>query len=176
MVSCWMKDKDKILEAAHSYSKKSSRLRPYTKHAKLFETLHARLRDCRGHGFLTDFGWLWSRAREIQADLTMNPEATLCAHVVILFLKRYGVRIRPKKRFRKLTRENYEHKVRRWHLELRERLLHVDKHNYYHPKWGRYLPTQRYALDTCVLPIYLSRTRGVDHYKATEDEGKGEMV
>ena len=170
------------MDAANSRtSKKSARLRPSLKHARLFESLNSRLRQCRGQGMLVDFGWLWSQARQIYAQSTGNPEATLCAHVVILFLKRNGIRLRvkyPPKRRKLDHREIFEPKLRRWHADLREKLIRVvgkPGEGAYDRKWGRYLPTQRYCLDSCVLPIYLSRNRIVDHYKAGEDDGsKGE--
>ena len=190
MVSTWMRDKDKIMEATRRASKKFSRLRPYTKHARLFELLQKRLNATRLQDCLTDFPWLWAEARSIHAELKENPEAMICAHVVILFLKRYGVRIRVQPKYRKLSREVYEPKMKRWHAELRERLVirggssgsnngvrghHVNDHPF-DRKWGRFPPSQRFAVDTCALPIYLSRSRVVDHYKVGEDEESKDKI
>jgi len=188
MVSTWMRDKDKIMDATRRASKKFSRLRPYTKHARLFDLLQTRLNATRLQGCLTDFPWLWAEARSIHAELKDNPEAMLCAHVVILFLKRYGVRIRVQPKYRKVTREVYEPKMKRWHAELRERLVirggsnanNAGRHIYNdHPfdrKWGRFPPYQRFAVDSCALPIYLSRSRNVDHYKIGENDESKDKV
>jgi hypothetical protein len=157
-------------KAGGRLTQKLLKIRPSTRHAELFRRLFQRFREARIKGHAIDFNWLWSKADDIECEITGNPDAVVRKHVIILFLKRYKIRMRAKQRNKKMSKESLVPLVKKWHSTTREKLIRVGFDDGYDPKWGRFKPHQRFNVDQSPLPFVLYRNKTYECF----DEGENQ--
>lgn len=173
LVSAWMKQKDKIMEqAGNRLSEKLLKIRPSTKHAELFRGLFQLFKEARSKGRRVDFSWLWSKAKKVQKSITGNENATVCKHIIILFLKRYKIRMRAKQRNKKIAKHDLIPVMKKWHATTREKLIRTGFSEGYDEKWGRYKPRKRFNVDQSPLPFVLYRGKTYEHFEPGESQTK----
>ena len=74
-------------------------------------------------------------------------------HVVTTFIRRYHIKQRRVQRKRKESKESFHQRIQKWHASFRERLVRTGFQTFYDPKWGHFLPRQRWNVDQCPLPF-----------------------
>ena len=159
LVSKWYKEREKIFKCAASEYRKHLKIRPATKYLELYSVLKKDFQDARSKGHRVNFGWLWSRARKIQRQLTDDPNATVRKHVITNFIKRNNVRMRTRQRNRKRSKESFRNDLMKWHATTRERLVRTGATENYDEKWGRFKPCQRFNVDQSPLPFAVDTKR-----------------
>ena len=153
LISKWIKDKQKIHDAAADKHKKLlCKIRPGTKYNTIYRELFRKLKEARSKGRSVDFNWLWCKARFFYREIIANQSATVRKSVITSFLKRYNVRMRARQRNRKAPKAQFEADLKKWHATTREKLLRTGRHETYDEKWGRYKPSQRLNVDQSPLP------------------------
>ena len=107
----------------------------------------------RDRGRKVSFNWLWVKGRKIAKDVG-EPEFTHRA--VVLFLKKYHVKIRRVQRKRAENEGNIAEKLRNWHVKYRETCIKSRQSDpNYDKKWGRFKPYQRFNVDQVPMPFVL---------------------
>ena len=159
LVSKWCKDKTKILQCAASEHKKNLKIRPAKKYQEVYACLKEEFKTARSKGHRVNFGWLWSKARNIHRRLENDPNATVRKHVITAFIKRNRIRMRARQRNRRQPKEAFRHDLMKWHGTTRERLIRTGKDDNYDPKWGRFTPNQRFNVDQSPLPFAVETKR-----------------
>ena len=74
-------------------------------------------------------------------------------HVITTFIRRNQIKQRRVQRNRKESKESFRLRIQKWHASFRERLVRTGFQTFYHPKWGHFLPRQRWNVDQCPLPF-----------------------
>ena len=80
-------------------------------------------------------------------------------HVIVNFIKKNKIKMRRVERNKKMPKEAYRVPMQLWHLELRQRLIRTGEDSFYDPKWGHFLPRQRFNVDQSPMPFSCSRDR-----------------
>ncbi|MEO0683927.1 MAG: hypothetical protein AAFY76_02490 [Cyanobacteria bacterium J06649_11] len=159
LVSKWNANKKKILECAASEYRKHLKIRPARKYNDLYKELLDEFKTARSKGHRVNFGWLWSKARIIYRRQKNDPNVTVRKHVITAFIKRNRVRMRTRQRNRRESKEAYRNDLMKWHGTTRERLVKTGKDDQYDPKWGRFVPKQRFNVDQSPLPFAVETKR-----------------
>ena len=92
-----------------------------------------RFKAAQSKGYSVDFNWLWCKARVAYREITGNPNATVCQHVITTFLKRQNIRMRACQRNRKTPKQNFEVDLK-WHATTSEKLLRTARNDRYNEK------------------------------------------
>lgn len=160
------------MEHATSEHKQHLAIKPARKYNRLYAELFKAFKAARAKGYRVDFNWLWSKARALQKELTGNEEVLIRKHVIVNFIRRNSIRMGARQRNRKLSKEEFRNKLMDWHLTTRERLLRTGSGHDYDPKWGRFLPTQRFNVDQSPMPFAVNTHWTYHHYETGEDQHK----
>ena len=64
----WVKQKQKLIDAAKSECKNHLKIRRATKYINLYKVLEKKFKECRVKGCRISFAWLWSPARTIYRE------------------------------------------------------------------------------------------------------------
>ena len=167
LLSRWLKKKEVIfLEAADTHKKLYQKRRPRTKHNALYHKLWQAFTKARSLGHRVNFHWLKSRATTIQRELTKNKDAEIGKHVITTFLRRRNIRMRTKQRSKKKSKEEKIKPLQQWHATFRERCLRTGTEERYHPKWGRFLPSERLNVDQSPLPFVIDAKRTYEYIES----------
>lgn len=164
LLSRWLKKKENIfLDAADSHKKLYRKRRPTTKYIALHQKLWQAFTKARSMGHRVNFHWLKSRATTIQRELTNNKDAEIGKHVITSFLRRRNIRMRTKQRSKKKSKEDKIKPLQQWHATFRERCLRTGTEERYHPKWGRFLPSERLNVDQSPLPFVIDSKKTYEY-------------
>ena len=100
----WVKQKQKLIDAAKSEYKNHLKIRRVTKYVNLYKVLEKMFKECRAKGYRISFAWLWSRARTIYREQLGNESATVKHHVIVNF----NLRMRKKQRSKNVSKEDMQ--------------------------------------------------------------------
>ena len=146
----WKKQKQLIQENAANF-RRIHKFRKSGKHDKLFTKLYEKMLHARSRGVKVSHSWLWSKARQIQNELSDGAE-TVNRHIVWVFVQKYNIKLRRKQRSKTFDKEKFRDTMMKWHSTTRERLIKTPSSP---SKWGRFEPKQRLNVDQVPLPFSL---------------------
>ena len=92
-------------------TKKSLKIRPERKCLDLYKVLLRKFEEAGSKGSRIDFSWIWSKARNLNRELTNDPGAIIRKHVIANFLKRHNIRMRRKEQNREPLKEAFRQKL-----------------------------------------------------------------
>ena len=105
-VSRWLKNKASIMEdATNSHRKLFKEGRKAMKYLQLYDSLFKEFLLARSKGHIVNFGWLWSKARKLQAEIDLNVEVK--HHVMVHFLQFKQLRMRAKQQNKKKQKKEH---------------------------------------------------------------------
>ena len=91
-------------DATNSHQKLFKKGRKATKSLQLYDSLFKEFLLARSKGHIVNFGWLWSKARKLQAETDPNVEVK--HHVIVRFIQFKQLRMRAKQRNKRKPRKN----------------------------------------------------------------------
>ena len=97
-------------------------------------------------------------------------------HVIVIFIKRYHLKLRRAQRSKKKDKESYREAMMKWHSTLRERLVKTGRCETYHPVYGGFVPTQRFNVDQSPLPFAIDTKKTYEHIEPKNKENKYKNV
>ena len=162
MVWKWLGAREKIFaEAARKSVNALFKIRPSAqyKHQALFHQLNMDFEDARRKGYKIDHNWLWVRAIKIKRMQEQDDEATIGSWCVAAFVKMFRIRSRAKQRTKNVSKEASIPHLTAFHGRMRAQLIRVGYNDRYHPKWGRFLPEERWNVDQSPLPFVINSKR-----------------
>lgn len=89
----WVKDKKKIIVVVVIVYKKLLKIRLGNKYSCLFFFLMMRFKNVWLKGYGVDFNWFWLKVRVVYREFIGNLSVIVCKYVIIIFLKRYNIRM-----------------------------------------------------------------------------------
>ena len=92
-------------------TKKSLKIRPARKYLDLYKVLLRKFKEARSKGSRIDFSWIWSKARNLNREVTNDPGAIIRKYVIANFLKRHNIRMRRKQLNREPVKEAFRQKL-----------------------------------------------------------------
>ena len=175
-VSKWMKQEEEIIQAATGDMKKLFKIRKAVKYNSLFKEMKVVFLAAREQGRAVDFNWLWSRGRVIYRQQEGQNAEQLKQHVVTNFIKRMNLKLRRVQRNKKLPKEALRGDLQKWHATTRERLVRTGLNDNYDPKYGRFLPEQRFNVDQSPLPFAIDTKKTYEEVKPKDPENRHKKV
>ena len=76
------------------------------KYLQLYDSLFKEFLLARSKGHIVNFGWLWSKARKLQAEIDPNVEVK--HHVIVRFLQFKQLRMRAKQHNKRKHKTEHE--------------------------------------------------------------------
>ena len=139
-------------DATNSHRKLFKKGRKATKYLQLYDSLFKEFLLARSKGHIVNFGWLWSKARKLQAEIDPNVEVK--HHVIVRFLQFKQLRMRAKQHNKRKHKKEHEPLLKKWHATYREKFIRTGGDNpSYVSKWGRFKPIERLNIDQSPLPF-----------------------
>ena len=123
-----------------------------------------------------NFNWLWSKARCIHRKQTNDPNADVRKHVIAIFIKRSSLKLRARQRNRRYSKDSFRQSLMQWHATTRERLVRKGANDNFHPKWGRFVPSQKFNVDQSPLPFAMDVKRTYEHLEKGNPENRTKKV
>ena len=118
----------------------------------MYDSLFKEFLLARSKGHIVNFGWLWSKARKLQAEIDPNVEVK--HHVIVRFLQFKQLRMRAKQHNKRKHKKEHEPLLKKWHATYREKFIRTGGDNpSYVSKWGRFKPIERLNIDQSPLPF-----------------------
>ena len=164
-------DREKIMNVAVSEHKKTLKIRTARKYLDLYKVLLKKFKEARSKGFRIDFNWIWSKARNLHREMTIDSDAIIRKHVVVNFIERQNIRMRAKQRNRKLAKEDFRQTLEEWHITTRERLFRTNRGETYDQKWGSFMLNQRFNVDQSPMPFSINM-KETYFYEPGQDQNK----
>ena len=175
LISKWMKNRANIIKAAASEQKQMFKIRPGRKYTSLYSELIKVFTRARSQGKRVDFNWIWSKARKINREV-LKKDREIRKHVVVNFIKRHHLKLRRTQRNKKVPKESLRADLQKWHATTRERLICTGSNDDYHPKWGRFLPKQRFNVDQSPLPFAIDVKKTYEQIIRGDKENRNNRV
>ena len=97
----WVKQKQKLIDAAKSEYENNLKIRRAIKCVNLYKVLEKKFKECRAKCYRISFAWILSHARTIYRKQLGDESATVKHHVIVNFIKGYNLRMRKKQRSKK---------------------------------------------------------------------------
>ena len=173
--SKWMKDGAKIMKAAAGEHKTMLKTRPTRKYNRLYSELIQKFSAARKQGRRINFDRIWSKARKISHE-ALHEDTVIRKHVIVNFIKRYHLKLRRTQRNKKIPKESLHSDLQRWHSTTRERLVRTGVLDNYHPKWGHFLPAQRFNVDQSPLPFAIDVKRTYEQIIPGSKENQNKKI
>lgn len=147
-VNLWMKNREKILEAAADRLKRCyKRVGKTVKYSEMEETLVREMKMRREKGLRVTEMWLRVRARVLSGD----PNFKASHGWMVRFAWRARISPRRKTNIKKKKVEDRLPTLQKWHSDLVSKvILSGDNPD---PKWGRFKPEERVNVDQVPLPF-----------------------
>ena len=149
--SLWLKNRDRIFKSAADSKKKGLfKCRPsVAKYLTIEQALVQKFKDQRKEGRRVSARWFKKTARKIATE--QNVEGfTGSKGWFCLFLRRYNLVLRKKTNSKRASVEEKRPIIANFHAKLR---LFLSTGQNPHPKWGRFLPKNRWNVDQVPLPF-----------------------
>ena len=77
------------------------------KYLQLYDSLFKEFLLARSNGYIVNFGWLWSKARKLQAEIDLNVEVKH-HHIIVRFLQFKQLRMRAKQHNKRKHKTEHE--------------------------------------------------------------------
>ena len=126
--------------------------RKATKYLQLYDSLFKEFLIARSKDHIVNFGWLWSKAKKLQAEIDLNVEVKY--HVIVHFLQFKQLGMRAKERNKKKHRKEHEPLLKKWLATYREKCIRTGADNpSYGSKWGRFKPIEILSVGQSPFPF-----------------------
>eukprot|EP00794_Sanderia_malayensis_P002733 gene2733-3158_t len=145
LVRKWVKKEKKILEAAvDKHRKILKKIRPSTKHRKVFVKLHEKFLKARSKGLKVSYSWLYINAK-INIELNPADAKPIPKSAILNFIRKCKINLRRIQRKKQKDKRSFLPGMLNWHVTLREVLIKSGASKAsYDSKWGRFKPNQRF--------------------------------
>eukprot|EP00794_Sanderia_malayensis_P002845 gene2845-3290_t len=123
LVRKWVKKEKKILEAAvDKHRKILKKIRPSTKHRKVFVKLHENFLKARSKGLKVSYSWLYINAK-INIELNPADAKPIPKSAILNFIRKCKINLRRIQRKKQKDKRSFLPGMLNWHVTLREVLI-----------------------------------------------------